>query len=339
MKYSFYKLLFIICVLFSSYVAAKPQDYLNIQLVDEESYTESFTLITLLSDQSYLLTQAMLTNGGFGDENPACRILYVDSLKKSINEAERSGSWSYSAKKKYLKIGSCSIQETKGGLKWKAKTDQLELALDLTGKKRKVSTQAMKVKVSKNGHFYHNELLLTSAKIKGWLKKKGKKINVKGIGSLNHTRSTTLPPELATGWFKLYAFPLEQSSSNDASKTLLLSLKAIPQSGKKVGWYFRESQKEPLSLTHTQLGDLRTFLKKRLRVKQTLTLSDTRQPPSNYEVTKLKELFVYEPVRAYGLVGKVLKKWIGDPINYTSYIELKGPQGMMHGIIEEVRFR
>ena len=105
---------------------------------------------------------------------------------------------------------------------------------------------------------------------------------------------------------------------------------------RSIGWVWSKSQKQPRPVSPKQLSLSSRWAKTALKVGDTLKSSDGG---SVYTVSALRSVYTYEPIKAYGLLGRVLKRWIGDPINVTSLVELSGPRGKLRGLVEQITFR
>ena len=325
------------CIFFAYNLLSDPvaeaQNILKLSPLSDESYAENFTLVARLENNDYLLVQAMIMNGGVGDEKPACRILYVSSDGHSINEVNRGDDWSYQKRLDKVRIGTCLLQRTANGLTWKAKTESISAELSLQGKTKRFNAKNMHLN-SKDGSF-ESHIIMPRAEVLARIKHKGKQNRkLKGIGLVNHARSTILPPKLAKRWFKLYAFAKNPSSS--MPKFLLLDIRYPPQKAKPQAWVWESSQSNPKNIKLADPFLSQNLAKKSLKKGDHFTLS---AHDSSYRIRHLKPMFRYEPIKAYGLMGRMLKSWIGDPINQSSLVEIETPNGIMIGMVEEVLFR
>ena len=335
------KLVVITCMVIGLYLGlsvptSQAKNILEIKPLSAESYSESFTLGVRLEHNSYLLVQAMLMNGGLGDEKPACRILYVHPKQQAINEVNRDGEWHYTASKDKLRVGSCLLQRTATGLSWKAKTQSLTVELSLEGKLGQFSNETMSVKLDKEQ--FKTQIIMPNAQVLASIKQSSKSAKIiKGQGVLNHARSTILPPKLAKRWFKLYAFAKDPASGQNPF--LLLDIRFPPKhlptkQQQPQAWAWLGTDRSPQQLTKLDQS-LEALSKRILKVGDHFSLDKY----GFYTVKDIKPKFKYEPIKAYGLMGKMLKSWVGDPINRSSLIELETKQGLLFGMIEEIEFR
>ena len=79
----------LLSLLLSGIAVAAPASLLQPQLLDTESYGETFTATVELSNGAAILTQLLFTNAGFGDGKLACRLLIVPVRGRGHNEAIR----------------------------------------------------------------------------------------------------------------------------------------------------------------------------------------------------------------------------------------------------------
>ena len=312
---------------------AKSTQLFTITPLDDESYAESYTLVARIKDQSYLLVQAMVMNGGIGDEKPACRILYVPhASKKGINEVERGGSWVASKPEGKLRVGSCTLRETASGAVWQARTENLKVDLILKGKKGRFRTKGMSYKENAEESFFDHELIMPWAKMRGQITQKNRSaVQVKGRGTLNHTRSTALPPQVSKRLLKLYLFPKESESTKQGA---LLEVKQSPK-GTLSAWSWGERGSSPLDQSPSALSLPKTWKNGIKRGDQVLIIPGSVP----YEFTQIKKMYTYEPIKAYGIAGRLLKRWVGDPLNVTSFVEVRSKHGVLNGFIEEITLR
>lgn len=299
--------------------------------LDDETYAETVTLFALLKDQSYLLMQTMLTNGGVGDEKPGCRILFIPAPSRSgkvAHEIERGGDWSYH--KETLTVGTCVLKQSARGLIWNAQAEGLSARVSLSAplQNKRLPT----VRGEEDDEFFSSGVLSPWVKLEAKLRGSGLKVNAEGVGTLNHTRSTLLPPKLAKRWFKLYALQ-DASSGAPAAHPLLLTLRLSPQ-GEVSGWAWRHGEPSPRALSNAERAQLSASVKSKLSSEAKLKLKG-----ETLTIHKLRPLFTYEPVRQYGMMGRLAKRWIGDPINQLSLVRIQRGEETLIGITEEIEIR
>ena len=227
------------------------------------------------------------------------------------------------------------IKRTARGAYWVAKTNSLTVELDLKGKVGHFKTKEMTVHHEKQS--LHAEIIMPNAQVSGVIKAPGRgRFNIRGMGMINHARSTTLPPKIAKHWFKLYAFPATEEAG-DLPAFMLIDMRYPVGLAKAISWVWHGDESKPRSLgANNSLHGLK-LNKRRLKLGDHFKIGHLK--PLQVRVTKITPIYSYEPVKAYGVMGRLLKSWVGDPINRTSFVELNTQRGMMRAIIEEVEFR
>jgi hypothetical protein len=313
--------------------SASPREPLRFEPLGDESYAETLTLLALLDDRSYLLVQTMLTNGGVGDEKPACRVLFVPAKGKIAHQVERGGDWSYNKSRAQLKLGSCQLTQEASGLTWHAKTEEITAKISFKGKPK--LSALPKVKGDDDDEFFSSNIVYPWAQFKVQIKApKLGRVNQNGVGILNHTRSTMLPPDVAKRWLKIYAFQPAQGEEQ-AGTPLLIALRKPPENGQAQGWTWSQGSKRPRKLSARELKVFTPWLMS--DVPKTSSFSIGKE--SKIQIRKIKTLFTYEPVRQYGMMGRLAKSWIGDPINRMSLIEVTRDGKKLLGLTEEIVIR
>lgn len=326
-------LILFLSIIGGKFTVAKAEEPLRFTPLDEESYAETLTLSTALETGAYLLVQAMLTNGGIGDEKPGCRILFVSSSGKAINQVNRDGDWSNLNERGKLSISSCALIARGDGLTWTAQTDDLSVDLSLKGAVKRVKTP--RGNLTERGGFFESSVLSPFAEITAKIKapKEGL-ILARGRGTLVHTRSTLLPPDVAKRWLKIYVYP----SSSSSSLPLLIELKQSDR-GDISGWYWEGGETSPKALTPDEVKPLEGWMRG-----DHATMTSIKLGGSTLHFKRGPLLFTYEPVRQYGMMGRLAKRWIGDPLNKTRRLEMGRGDGAdqtpeLLGFVEEIEIR
>ena len=323
---------------------AAPRSPLHFNVMDEEAYGESVTAIATLEDGSFILLQALLTNAGVGDEKGACRILYVPKNKRGINVVDRDGDdWTYQKSNNTLKVSTCTIQGGATKTVFKAKADGVKAHLTLHAKRHVVKPPSSSVRIE-DDQIFTSEVLTPWADATLDIRGKGlKSLKLKGKGYLDHGRSNTLMPKVAKGWFKFRGIVGETP--------IILEVRTAPNGSKK-GWIWHALEKgkwgKPKKLTTTELKSWTLNLSRKAKLKgedetttepmPQLTLKWSKGGGS-LEIKATKPLYRYEPAKAYGLMGRLAKSWVGDPITRTYEATAKWPQGEAKGLIEYILIR
>jgi len=283
--------------------------------LDAEAYGESYTAIADFSDGSYALVQYVFSNAGFGDAKGACRALVVRPGTKGINSAIRvdKDEWSYQAQGNVLKVSDCSLSSSGNTTRFMAKTEDATIELSLQKKPRAIKAPGHRVKVNKE-EFYESEIVIPWAKASANITASGKKSSHKGMGYMDHSRSNTRLPKVASRWLRFRGFSGE--------KKCLVEIRYSP-SGKARGWLWEEDSKRPTKL---ELSDL-----ERSEKGDTLSFSF-----GGNQVKTSALIYRYQPAKEWGLLGRLAKPWVGDPETRTYRATMTRADGTTtSGILEQ----
>ena len=139
---------------------------------------------------------------------------------------------------------------------------------------------------------------------------------LKGMGYLDHTRSNTRLPKIASRWLRFRGFK--------GTKRLLLEIRYDPK-GRATGWQWLEGTPKPaaLSLTGLKLNAKRNAVSLNSEV-GTLTTSSV--------------IYRYRPAKEWGMLGRLAKPWVGDPETRTFRASLTLSDGQtIQGILEQAQ--
>ena len=304
---------------------------LTFQVLESESYGESITGVVTTPQGDYLLIQALLTNAGIGDEKGACRILWVPTSSPGMNEVNRNArDWSWSAKSKRLIVSSCTVTDQGTQLLFSGKTDSLTVNLTfktVKGKLQSLTPPGGKLSFEDDERF-HARIVLPWSTVEGQVTKKGKKTQISGFGYVDHVQSTVLMTDLARHWIRFRGLV-----DQDQSQKTLITIRVDPKQ-KRSGWIWQEGKSKPRSFKKTELSQIPI---KQLKPNGVIPiLSDSTQAKLKIK----KRIYSYEPVRAYGMLGRIASSWIGDPLVRTYQGELVLNSGqVIKGIIEHAWIR
>jgi len=293
------------------------------ELLDRETFAETFTAIADLQDGTYVQTQVAVTNAGPGDGKGACRVLVVRpgvAPWTATAELDRSD-WSFSARPvPTLRMGTC---------RWSS-GDRLEAAaavgmgrvqVVLQARPRRVRPPDHQVKVGDD--FYRSEVLVPWAPATVELALPGRPARtLRGHGYADHSRATALPGEVATRWVRFRGL--------HASRSFLLLARFPPGGGPPRGWTWRQGEPAP-----APLGTLRIY-----RTGGTGTAPTWRVhlggPVGRKVVEAAVPSYRYDPVGEHGLLGRMVGAVVGRPVTWTLRAVLSpGPGGSpLPGILE-----
>ena len=143
-----------------------------------------------------------------------------------------------------------------------------------------------------------------------------------------------LPPDVAKRWLKIYAIQPSKNAKT-AGQPLLIAIRKAPKGRSVQGWTWTHGSKRPKRLSAQQLKQFKPWLNKGLPQQVTIKLNQSEE----IKVRKQKLLFTYEPVRQYGMLGRLAKSWVGDPINRMTLIEVNRGSSKLIGLTEEIEIR
>ena len=324
-------------LMFASWVGqANAKDSLRFNVIGDESYGESVTAIALLDNGAFLLLQALLTNAGIGDEKGACRILYVPPLQVGWNAIDRDGDeWRYTSKDQTLKISGCTVHEQKRQTRFIAHTKTLRATITFKAPIKPKAPPHAVVRVDEDSAFT-SEILIPWADVDISVTSPQGRQRLQGRGYLDHGRSNTLMPKVAQGWYRFRGLGGEQP--------ILIEVRTGPK-GLKYGWIW-EGSSGPKAISKEDLKGWTLDLSKGGPLK-----ADRGDRTEPYPLARLpyrggmltietvRAIYRYEPAKAYGVMGRLAKSWVGDPITRTYEGKATWPGGEARGIIEYILIR
>ncbi len=309
-------------LLYSS--AATAEDILKPTLMGSETFVESYVVIADLQDGSFLKVQQVVSNVGPGDGKGACRAwiaekgqpLWTDS---KIVEREE---WNYSQKPEpVLAMGKCTMT---GGKNYRIHAQVSGAQIDIEMEASQEGHLMRKVSTFKDGEdFYSLDILAPWLKIKANYQRPGQKMRTSnGFAYFDHSRSTTLPRQLAKRWIRFRGFEEGKSS---------LVLVREPMKGALSGWKIDQAEAAAgqKAVTRMQVRTQGKGLKKQTKV----LLAGEKGP---FRIIS-KELIQRDaPVEEQGMLGKIVGQIIGNPVTYTyrAVLEEKKTRRRLAGIFE-----
>jgi hypothetical protein len=307
--------------------AAGAKEILQPNLERDKTFSESYTLIADLGDAAYVQLQLAVSNIGMSSGRGACRALVVERGKPAWTEAlEVSRSdWSYEpGAKPTLRVGECSLESAEHTV-LRASFDRAEMVLELDAPMR--PTRPLDRRIVVGGRFYESDILIPWAAARLRMTPKGGTERIlEGHGYGDHSRSTTLPGNLARRWVRFRG--LSDSGS-------MLMLARFPTETDRVdGWLWSQDEDEPVALTSVRLTPSEGAGGQGQWLIRAETVSG-----AIYEIKTGEQLYRYAPVEDGGMMARMLKRVIGNPVTYTyravSSEETSGP-GNESGIAGEV---
>ena len=310
---------FAAALLFFASVPSAHASLLKPKLMDSESYGETWTAIADLEDGTYVLLQYVFTNAGMGDGKGACRALVVPPGKKGHNAATRvdRDEWSYNSAKKSLKVGACTLSSSGGRTTFSARAGKLSVRLTLREGLKRVRPPGHRVRVDDD--FFEAEVLVPWADATADVKAPGySKRGVAGKGFLDHTRSTAMPPDVASKWFHFRGF--------HGGSPAIVKLRLAPKAGSPSGWIWQSGEAKPSKVSGAKLRG----------GKGGKPSASMKGLGGSCKVAATKKLFTYKPAEAYGVLGKMATTFIGETTTTTWRATLTKPDGTkVQGILEQ----
>ena len=174
---------------------------------------------------------------------------------------------------------------------------------------------------TKNG-FFESEILVPAASAKVELVQNGKATKLTGHGYADHSRSKTMPKELAKGWVRFRKV---------GGKDPLLLLARDPPNGPVQGWLWLRplEAKGELRIDRMQVREAPAKGGRAFRI-----LMDTEGGP--WRITSGTLLRRHAPIEEEGLLGRMVSSVIGNPVTYVyrAVLEAKGSSEKHEGILE-----
>ena len=305
-------LVFALCFVGTTHVALS--DPLQPKALSDESYGESFTAIADLSDGTYALLQYVFTNAGFGDGKAACRGLVVSPGKRGLNSAARfdRDEWRYDPQESSLTVGQCVLSTKGKRTHFKVQTEQVTIDLQLNAAPKPVNPPSHRIRVD-DDEFYEAEVLIPWSAASAQVTTPTGKIALKGTAYLDHTRSNTRLPKVASKWLRFRGFT--------GDKPTLIEIRYSPK-GQPSGWGWSRGDAKP---TRLDLSGLKLHARRdAVRIELPIGVLQTSAL-----------IYRYRPAKEWGVLGRLAKPWVGDPETRTFRATLTRPDGTkISGIFE-----
>jgi len=292
-------ILFVIFFYLSPTIAEDHQLSISPSFIDDEFYSETFTLFSRSDNGEYIYAQIGISNIGPGDQNGFCRIMFYRPGKKTINKSilvEKS-KWRYQdAPNPKLTVDACHLSlNKKNQLSFNGQIDNTTVLIHLD---KKIEVSLIKRDYVKEEYAsYLSEILVpwsqSSAKAK---QLNGYTTMNQGFGYADHSISTFLPSNLASRWIRFRT--LNQNKSH-------LLLARFPNESNKVqGWDWRKDS-EPTELISAQ------------QTSATLPIISVETTANKYAIKAEQLIYRQATLEEKGVLGMVLSKIIGNPVTYT----------------------
>ncbi|MEZ0313144.1 MAG: hypothetical protein ACAI38_15325 [Myxococcota bacterium] len=292
------------------------------QLDEDDNYSETLTAIADLEDGTYVQLQLNVSNLGVGDANGACRMLVVEPDQKAWTASDRVGRDSWKASASELSVTTCSAATAGGATTIQAKLEKGAAKLAFAAAIQPRSPPDAKVTVE--GKSFAYAIAIPWAKVEATFTVPGRgERKLTGFGYMDHSRSTTLPAQLATRWVRYRGL-----SGGDS---VLLLARNLPD-GTLRGWLWRE--KEPFARPLAKLKLNRIDAKDQAKG---YTIEGAAGDLT-FTITSESQLYRYAPVEEYGVLGVLARSVVGNPVTRTYRATLDAqpatPPNAKRGILE-----
>lgn len=282
---------------------------------DDETYGESFTIISELNDHTYLLFQFLFSNAGMGDRKAACRLMlrpHTGSLEQYGIRFEEED-WRYVAVENRLQVGDCSLSGDATGTKFHIRLDGIEATLRMKAPARSVEPVPT---VKGKWGFYGQDVLTPWAKTSVTLQKQGQKAWTRhGWGYFDHTRSEALLPKVASNWVRFRGFY--------EGIPLVLQARFAPDGTLGDAWMWRQDAPRPERIVEAK------------RLHADTPTWELKSAKHTLRVQTGPLLYVYEPTKSYGLLGRLARPFVGNPKTHTYRAVMQSDSlGSVRGTVE-----
>lgn len=267
------------------------------QVPDHDKYGESWTVLTVLEDGTYLQGQLALSNIGPGDRNGGCRLLISapGAPTWTASASVEDGQWSH--REGTLAVGGCSASAQGQELvyRFQLKGAQVSIALRADAK----PTQPPQGQLKGSDGSYQTWVLAPWSQARVTLQAPGAAPRTtQALAYADHTRGTTLPAEIARQWVRARAL-------SGPSPWLMLA-RYPPGAAAPQGWLWRQGQ-APLPLRSFSLrGSAKAGWTLRAQAGAEEIALQVQAP-----------LYRHAPVEEHGVLGSLASALVGNPVTYT----------------------
>ncbi len=300
---------------------AKGENHVRLepQLADSETYGESFTAVADFKDGTYALVQLFVSNAGLGDQKAACRIMVLRPQGKPFNRGERvtKNEWAYEETSNTLRVKDCSLTTNSQKTIFQAVIRDASVTLDIDAPAKRVVPPGHTIR-TEDGQ-YRISMLMPWAKVRARIQMPGfTNRRMDGFVYLDHARSTLLLPDVADSWYRFRGFY--------GPTPTLVEVRYGPKGESPKGWYWASPDTHPRPVSGQILRNIDAD-KIGLKVPT---------DKGHMIITTERSLYVYRPTRQYGLMGKLVKPWVGDPKVTSFRAKMTLPNGsVIRGVLEQ----
>jgi hypothetical protein len=284
------------------------------QVEENESYGETYSLVVDLSNGAFLQMQLFVSNLGPGSRNAGCRFLYVvpdaDPWTLSLRVSEKE--WRFEQEPgDRLTVGPCSVGGS-GPTSFSIPFEEGTVVAKLDRPIQPTTPPGHHVKLEDG--FYELEVLTPWAEATVTIQREGEAAeSLTGHAYLDHSRATAVSKSIAKQWIRFRALDPKNP------QLVLVRFPADSSPSKSPdGWLWRDVASGPSALSGVKVGHRGEDTKDEVR--SWLVLAKSRD--QTVEIRSSKLLYRHAPAEEYGMIGRIVGTFLGNPITYTYRADL-----------------
>jgi len=286
--------------------------------ITAERWTESFSVIADLTGGVFVKVNQLISNVGIGDGKSACRIvLHRSGLEAESLSDDFGDDWTADGAKKSLKVGSCLVINAPQGLRVQAELEGL--AVDMQFAERAKRVQGPGGVLSDGDSFYEYDIALPWSPVTARLTREGQVETLQGFGFSDHSRATSMPRDIAYQWFRFLG--LQKTDS------LMFRVRALNPGKDMTGWRWAQSETGP-SVGMPRIVGLETVPEGAGFKFDVIFGEDV------YQVSVDELVLHFAPLDELGLLGVMIRPWLGNPETRTYRARVKKGATLWNGLLE-----
>lgn len=272
--------------------------------IDKDAYAESMHAVADLADGTYVLVQFFVTNVGVGSEKGACKAIVLKAGQEPYSEAEevKKGKWHFDSGARRLNIARCTVENTKKGVLVVGQVKELKFRLQYDAKARRFPMPDSLI--SDGEDFYEYEMYVPWSGVQAELSLDGEETRtIQGHGMIEHSRSTTMPRDVASRWIYFFA--------TQPGKRVLLRMRTPREDMLPRVWVWREAESKAQFV-----GEMRVTQMDIVPEGEGFKI-EAKLGQDHFTLSVDTFLYRYAPLEEYGFLGKMLQPWVGRPETRT----------------------
>ncbi|GEM_PF-3403893 len=269
-----------------------------------DAYSEVYSLVLELEDGGHAQIELAVSNIGIGDNNAMCRAFVVNGRRSwKFASIIKPKDWRYTAPDN-LRIGRCSIDYRAGVLRVVGRGRGGTLTATV---KTKLSSRSFPGhRIVTKGGFFDAERLLHNAVANVSMSPSKAGVGVTQAQATMHRFWVTAPPsELASRWVRVFGL--------GKTSTLIVHARELPG---------RKGARGAISASpNHRFVALKGLKLRRVGTRRILTIGVGK---SRYHVRLGKRLFRHAPLEDAGVIGRIIRMFVGNPVTETFRATLLG---------------